>query len=129
MAYIHHKSKEELQPVVAGGLGHYRRAPDAKVLSIFELQRTPRPRARPPAALSRDQPDSESRDRLAGRRTPGPGLRPRALILRRRITESRRDESLSPSHGPGRTVSDGPTRPVESNGPGSVMGGTSNFGT
>jgi len=24
MAYIHHKSKEELQPVVAGGLGHYR---------------------------------------------------------------------------------------------------------
>jgi len=77
-----------------GGLGHYRdHSPDAKVLSIFELQRTPRPRARPPAALSRDQPDSESRDRLAGRRTPGPGLRPRALILRRRITdsESRRD--------------------------------------
>jgi hypothetical protein len=34
MAYSHH----ELQPVVAGGLGHYRPAPDAKVLSIFELQ-------------------------------------------------------------------------------------------
>ena len=28
-----------LQPVVAGGLGHYRdHSPDAKVLSIFELQ-------------------------------------------------------------------------------------------
>jgi len=43
MAYIaRHKLKEELQPVVAGGLGHYRdHSPDAKVLSVLPASGAP----------------------------------------------------------------------------------------